>query len=90
MDLGFCFDILCAQRCWWGCTKNKRHIWRRNVVRRYVLEDEQREYGFINGNGKMGLYFIYTSLAGYIFLDIFYIFIVGCMLYIFNHNCMLL
>ena len=34
-------DIVFTQRCWWCSTKNKRQIWRRNVMRRYVLGDSQ-------------------------------------------------
>ena len=34
--LGFWFDILCNQRCWWGCKLHGRDIWREDIVVPYV------------------------------------------------------
>ena len=39
--LYFWRDIILTQRCWWGCIFYVQHIWRRNVMRRYVQEDTQ-------------------------------------------------
>ena len=36
-------DIVLTQRCWWGCILHSHDIWRRNVMRRYVLGDTQSE-----------------------------------------------
>ena len=58
----FGFDILFTQRCWWFSTIIKRHIWRRNVVRRYVLGNKQREDMFLIGNWFWFRYFIGTAL----------------------------
>ena len=48
---GFWLHIISAQRCWWGCIFENRHIWRRNVMRRYVLGNAQSEDVFIIGMG---------------------------------------
>ena len=60
----FRIDILYTQRCWWGCTKSERQIWRRNAMRRYVLVDEQSEYGFINWKGFMVSIFYIRNVVG--------------------------
>ena len=56
---GFGIYILLAQRCWWGCILHKRHIWRRNIVRRYVLRDGQSEEMRLN---CFGLYAINITM----------------------------
>lgn len=48
----YCFvvfgeDIVSTQRCWWGCKLYGSDIWRRNVMRRYVLGNAQSEDVFI-------------------------------------------
>ena len=61
----FRFYILFVQRCWWGCELYRRHIWRRNVMRRYVLVDVQSEDMFIDWKGFMVyIFYIYNVVGG--------------------------
>ena len=40
-SIWFWLDVLYTRRCWWGCKLQRRHIWRRNGMHRYVPGNTQ-------------------------------------------------
>ena len=69
--LGFCFDILSAQRCWWGCKLHVRDIWREDSQNRRATAVFANVYNWKTSRcGEylpvifLVLYFIGTALLG--------------------------